>query len=87
MWDLRLALEQVEAAGLNVLDSGEAVETTTFADVGAFAWYLGAIPWAVADFSIAERRPQLERLHARIQADGPIALRQTAFWLEVTKDR
>lgn len=80
-WDLRLAIEQIETAGLRVTDSGEATEVTTFADVGAFAWYLKAIPWVIDGFSIETHRPRLERRHERM----PIALRQPAFWLEAIK--
>jgi hypothetical protein len=56
-------------------------EETTFADVGAFAWYLRAVPWAVDGFSIEMHRPQLERLHRRLESDGPLVVSQPAFWL------
>ncbi|MBM2822035.1 MAG: Methyltransferase [Thermoleophilia bacterium] len=85
LWDLRLAARQVEAAGLRIVDSGQGVEVTSFADVGAFAWYLKAIPWTVADFSIEDHRAELERLHERIRATGPVTVRQPTFWLEATK--
>jgi SAM-dependent methyltransferase len=39
-WDLSLAEEQLAGAGFRVLDSGEAAEAVSFADVGALAWYL-----------------------------------------------
>lgn len=84
-WDLRLAVEQVEAAGLRVVECEEGVEVTTFADVGAFAWYLKAIPWTVAGFSIEAHRPHLEQLHERIRTTGPLTVRQPAFWLEAVK--
>jgi SAM-dependent methyltransferase len=85
VWDRRLAKEQLEAAGLTVIDSAEGEELTSFADVGAFAWYLKAIPWAVEGFSIEAHRAALEVLHARIRATGPITVRQPAFWLKAIK--
>jgi len=84
--DLRLARAQVEAAGLRVLDGAVGAELTAFADVGAFAWYLKAIPWIIEGFAISTHRERLERLHARIQEREPITVRLSAFWLEATKD-
>ena len=84
-WELRLAEEQLETVGLSVVDSGEAVEVTSFADVGAFAWYLKTILWVVEGFSIETHRAQLEQLHKRIRAAGPVAVSQPAFWLKAIK--
>jgi hypothetical protein len=81
VWSLALADEQLVAAGLRIVESGEGAEETTFADVGAFAWYLRAVPWAVDGFSIEMHRPQLERLHRRMESDGPLVVSQPAFWL------
>lgn len=84
-WDLRFATAQVEAAGLRLVEAAEANESTTFADVGAIAWYLRAVPWAVPGFSIESHRPHLERLHERMR-NGPLTTRQPAFWLEAVRD-
>lgn len=84
-WDLRLAEQQVGAAGMHVVDAAEDRETTTFADVGAFAWYLRAIPWTVEGFSIETHRRELERLDERIRASGPFTVRLPAFWLQAVK--
>jgi hypothetical protein len=84
-WNLALAVAQVEAAGLQVVARGEADECRAFLDVGALAWHLTAIPWAIPDFSIDAFRPRLEKLHARIAADGPLWVRMPHFWLEARK--
>lgn len=84
-WNLSLASEQIEAAGLHVTDSGEATAVTTFRDVGALAWYLKAIPWTVEGFSIETHRPRLERLHDRMRGTGPLTVEMPAFWLEAAK--
>ena len=84
-WDLGLAEQQLTRAGLQVVDSGEGTEITSFADVGAFVWYLKMIPWTVENFSVAAHRPALERLHERIVCDGPLRVRLPAFWLKAIK--
>lgn len=84
-WVLSLAVAQVEAAGLRLLGSGEGDQVSSFADVGAFAWYLKAIPWTVPGFSISAFRRRLEDLHDRIAKYGPLQVRQSRFWLEATK--
>jgi hypothetical protein len=47
---------QTEAA---VEDAQSAREVVRFADVGALAWYLRMIPWAVPGFDITAHRPAL----------------------------
>jgi SAM-dependent methyltransferase len=84
-WDLDLAREQLGAAGLRVVDSAAGSEATTFADVGALAWYLRAIPWVVDGFAPDRHRSSLERLQQRIDADGPITISQPSFWLKAEK--
>ena len=84
-WDLEFARAQLEAAGLHVVESAVGQEVTTFADAGAFAWYLKAVPWSVEGFSISAYRPHLERLQERIARGGPIAIEQPAFWLAAVK--
>jgi len=79
-FDLPFAAGQIERSGLAVVDSGEGRETTTFADVGALAWYLRAVPWAVPGFTIETHRESLEALQGR-----PLTVRQPAFWLEAVK--
>jgi hypothetical protein len=83
--DLALARAQLERVGLRVVDGADGFEETTFADIGAFAWYLKAIPWTVAGFSIARHRRGLERLHERIEREGPLVVRLPAFWLAATR--
>lgn len=84
-WNLALATAQVAAAGLHVLASGEGEQGMSFADVGAIVWYLKAVPWAVPGFSAREHLKALGALHARLERDGPAAVRLPAFYLETTK--
>jgi SAM-dependent methyltransferase len=76
-----LATQQLERAGLTVVDGSDGVEETTFADVGAFAWYLRLIPWTFEGFSVSRHHGSLVRLQERIERDGPFTARLPAFWL------
>lgn len=84
-WGLALAADQIGKAGLRTVAAREGTLVTEFADVGAFAWYLKAVPWAVPGFTIDAYRPALARLHDRIMSEGPLSIRLRAFMLEATK--
>jgi SAM-dependent methyltransferase len=84
-WDHDLADEQLTHVSLRVVESDAATEVTTFADVGALAWYLRLTPWTIPDFAIEAYRPQLERLHLRIAREGPLRVSLPAFWLRARK--
>jgi hypothetical protein len=84
-WDLDLATAQLADAGLQVVDGAEATEVARFADVGALAWYLRAIPWTVRGFSIEESRARLAELHRRTAIAGPLVARLPAFWVAARK--
>lgn len=76
---------QVEAAGLCLEASAQGECMTTFADIGALAWYLRATPWTLPCFSVRDCRSQLSDLHARISEEGPVSVRMLACYLEATK--
>jgi SAM-dependent methyltransferase len=73
---LELAAEQVEATGFLVRQAQVGIATTVFADIGALAWYLAAVPWAVPAFSIDVSRNALMKLHGE-----PIPVPSERFWL------
>ena len=75
-FELELALEQVRSAGLEVEVAEAGTAVTTFADVGALAWYLKSVPWAVPGFTIGQFRETLLSL----QRQAPIAVPSTRFW-------
>jgi SAM-dependent methyltransferase len=83
-WSVALASRQLRDAGLDVIEAREAVLTTDFADVGAFAWYLKAVPWALPGFSIGRYRSALVRLHDRV-GGGPMSIRVPSFVVHATK--
>jgi SAM-dependent methyltransferase len=71
-----LAIAQLEDAGLRVIESAVGTATTVFADVGALAWYLHNVPWAVPGFSIQRHRDALLRLYG-----APIRVASERFWI------
>jgi SAM-dependent methyltransferase len=76
-FDLGAASTQLEAAGfqIDVAQSGEA--TTVFADIGALAWYLTNVRWAVPGFSIDKHRAALLGLYG-----APIRVTSARFLLQ-----
>lgn len=64
-FDLDLLVGQVMRAGLAVEDAATATETVRFTDIGALAWYLRMVSWAVPGFSINTHRQALESAASR----------------------
>lgn len=64
-FDLDLLVGQVVTGGLTIEDARTATEVIRFADVGALAWYLRMIPWALPGFDITTHRDALERAAGR----------------------
>ena len=77
---LALVVEQLTRAGFAVEGSGEGVATTTFSDIGALAWYLSNVPWAVPGFTIPRCRDALLRLHGQ-----PIRVPSTRLWVQARR--
>jgi SAM-dependent methyltransferase len=77
---LGVVVTQLAASGFGIEDSGEGVAVTTFADIGALAWYLTNVPWAVPGFSISRCRDALFRLHG-----APIRVPSARFWVRARR--
>jgi SAM-dependent methyltransferase len=84
-FDLQLAREQLETAGLRVVVAEAGSGATTFADAGAFAYWLRAIPWLVDGFSVTAFRAELAELERRLQQEGPLTIEEPAFLVEAAK--
>jgi SAM-dependent methyltransferase len=78
--EMDLAIEQLSGAGLTVDEADEGHATTVFADIGALAWYLQSVPWAVPGFSISAYRRALIGLHG-----DPIRVTSKRFWIQAHK--
>jgi SAM-dependent methyltransferase len=77
-WALDMAVRQVRAAGLEVVDAADGLAVRTFADMGAVAWWLRQVPWAVEGFTVEGFRDRLAAAYAR---GGPYAVREPRFRL------
>ena len=82
-FQLELAERQLRGAGLDVVDSAEVEQRVSFADVGALAWYLKAVPWTVPGFTIEAFRQPLRRLH---EAEWPLEVGLYCFWLDAVRE-
>lgn len=65
-------VDQLERAGLRVVEAQEAFPVKRYADVGAVAIFFLSAPWLIEGFTLDAYRDRLRRLHDRIAADGPL---------------
>jgi SAM-dependent methyltransferase len=77
---LALVVDQLTRAGFTIEGSGEGVATTIFGDIGALAWYLSNVPWAVPGFTIPRCRDALLGLHGH-----PIRVPSTRAWVRARR--
>jgi len=80
-----LARTQLEEAGLQVFGTESGAAATTFADAGAFAYWLRAIPWLIEDFSISAFGSELASLEQRLATEAPLRIEQAVFLVEAAK--
>lgn len=84
-WRLPHAIKELEQAGFEILEQAEARPAVRFSDVGAFVYYLKAIPWQINDFSLEKYLPQLEMLHEQIQREGSVVVHSHYFYIMARK--
>lgn len=70
---------------MRVDEVAEATQQSAFHDVGALAWFLRMVPWAVPDFSIERCRGQLELLHEEMSRRGPLTVGLLGLHFVVSK--
>ncbi|MFC4618440.1 class I SAM-dependent methyltransferase [Camelliibacillus cellulosilyticus] len=69
-WDLTYAVNQLRKVGFSVTFAEEAFPYSRFYDVGAIVYFLSAIPWQIADFSVDRYFEGLKNIHAHIAQNG-----------------
>lgn len=84
---LDFMLQQIRDVPLKVEQAEEWTEEVTFSDVGAVVYYLKAVPWVVADFTIEQYLPQLERLQEEVEREGRLVFHQTFLLLKARKQK
>ncbi len=78
---LEVVSAQLERAGLRIKDSQRATTEIRFADIGALAWYLRAVPWIIPRFTVSEFGARLSALHERISGTGPLTIPLDTFYV------
>jgi SAM-dependent methyltransferase len=78
-WTLDLAVAQLTAAGLEVVDSASAVQDIRFADAAALGWYLASVPWLIPGFSVANHADRLRAAQRRVDAGESLVIPQPVF--------
>ena len=76
------ARSRAEAAGLEVVRLQTASSAMTFADIAAVIVFLRKVIWIVPGFTAEAFRPQLRRLHERIEREGPFVATSERFLME-----
>jgi SAM-dependent methyltransferase len=79
------AVAEAAAARLVVADLRERALRVAFCDIAAVVYFLRKVPWTVPGFTTAGYRPELARLHDRIQAEGPFVAHSQRFLIEARK--
>ena len=79
------ALPWLEQAGLEIVTAREWAGKLTFTDVGAIVYYLRAVPWMVAGFSVASHLDGLLALQARLERGEPLSFWAGKYLLEARK--
>jgi SAM-dependent methyltransferase len=84
-WNLDVATEALTAAGLDVVDAREEWPLLRFHDIGAVVYQLRMVPWQIKDFTVERYDAALRRLHARIEAEGSLAVRTHRFLIRAVQ--
>ena len=77
--------KQLRDAGFRILKSRKWTGKQIFKDVGAIAYYLKAIPWAVPGFSVENNLSDLKRLQRRLEQKGKLEFETARFMILAKK--
>ena len=84
-WNLARAAEELEAAGLRVLEKGESSAKSRFVDVGALVYYLKAVTLEVPGFSVARFENELRRAHETTTDRGHFEVTTERFYVVASR--
>ena len=84
-WGLESAVQELEAAGFQVVEQCEEFPETVLSDIGAVVYYLRAIPWQITDFGVDAYRSELRALHNLIQETGELHISSHRFHIEARR--
>lgn len=69
-FSLNSLVQSLEKVGFEILRKEETKSLTRIFDIGAFVYYLNAIPWQFPNFSVIEYLPALKKLHNKLESRG-----------------
>ncbi len=75
-WNLKIAAEELESNGFEILEKYEAVGSTRIFDVGAIVYFFKAIPWELPDFTVEKYRDKLSDIQIMISENGFLELEE-----------
>lgn len=81
-WQLETALEEIQQSGYKVLQYKEEFPVQRFYDIGAFVYYLKAIPWQVPNFETETYINELYKIHQIILQKGYFDVKQHRFMIK-----
>ncbi|MBN2352722.1 MAG: hypothetical protein JXD23_09165 [Spirochaetales bacterium] len=84
-WDLETVVREMEQNGFRIIDRREEFPAVEFKDIGAVVYYLKAIPWQIADFSLEKYQDRLRGIHDMIMEDGKLETTGHRFYIEAQK--
>jgi len=73
-WNLEYAEERLKAIGFEILERQENISYTRIFDVGAIVYYLKAVPWELAGFSVEKYYDELVEIQSIINEKGYLEL-------------
>lgn len=80
--NLAQTVQDLQAAGFEILLTREAKPVNTFTDIGAIVWYLQSVPWQIPGFTVEGYERPLRKLHEQIQNTGPVQAQGHLFYIE-----
>ncbi|HYB45671.1 MAG TPA: hypothetical protein VEC92_04035 [Nitrososphaerales archaeon] len=85
-WNLAEAVDEIESAGMKIVQKREERMSSRFLDVGALVYYLKAIPWEIPDFDVRTYRERLLEMHKQILRTGSFGVTTTRFYVQARKE-
>lgn len=86
-WNLKVATDELNSCGFEIVEEMEEVGYSRFFDVGAIVYHLVACPWTIENFTVEKYRDKLLYLHHYIERQGFFDMVFHRLFLVVRKSR
>ncbi|MFD9739118.1 class I SAM-dependent methyltransferase [Umezawaea sp. NPDC059074] len=77
--------ERAAAAGLSIFTLEHQSLRAEYYDIGAIVHFLRKVLWTVPGFTVERYRPQLAKVHERIESEGPFVSHARRYLLKAVK--